>query len=84
MTCHEGKWRSGGIIMLPLNLCARLESVVGSMPRLLYHCAGYSINTETHSDNAAPDVKNKTHPLTTIQMKISWTKLSQPLWTLYN
>jgi hypothetical protein len=33
--------------------------------------AGYSINTETHSDNAVPDVKSKTHPPTTIQMKIS-------------
>jgi len=70
-TCHEGMWRRMGIIMLAINLRARLESAVGSMPRLLYHCAGYSTNTETHSDNAVPDVKSKTHPTTTIQMKIS-------------
>jgi hypothetical protein len=57
-------WRRGGIIMLTINLRARSESVVGSMPRLLYHCAGYSINTETHADKAVPDVKSKTNPPT--------------------
>ena len=71
MTCHEGMWRRQGIIMLAINLCARSESVVGSMPRLLYHFAGYSTKSETHSDNAVPDAKSKTHPPTTIQMKIS-------------
>jgi len=68
---HEGMWRRGGIIMLTINLCARSESVVGSMPRLLYHCAGYSTNTDTHSMLLLMSKAKPTHPPTTIQMKIS-------------